>query len=49
MLLQKMLIINTTDLQTNILAYLANIKFVTDVSCANYANYLFTEKIFIKF
>lgn len=44
-----MLIINTTDLQTNILGYLANIKFVTDVSRATYANYLFTEKIFIKF
>lgn len=43
-LLQKMLIINITDLQTNILGYLANIKCVTDVSHANYANYLFTEK-----
>lgn len=48
-LLPKMLIINTIDLQTNVFGYLANIKFVTDVSPVSYANYLFMEQIFTKF
>lgn len=48
-LLQKWLIANTIDLQTSVLGYLANTKFVKDAFPESYAKYLFNEQIFIKF
>lgn len=47
-LLQKLQIMNITDLQKASLD-IRLILFVKDVSPANYANYLFTKQIFIKF